>query len=213
MAISQRDGHVIDDDYPWEWRPFVLLSVTIVGMILFCGWVYFRPYMALSHIREAAKNGDAVALSTLVDFPSLRESVTETVKAKLLQETPTTSEEDPFGVAMRTAVDKAVDATVSPSGIAAMALGRHPITGMGSKPERQSDPRENKSRSLNVKDAWSQEHMGYVGWSTFAVRYVDKETGQDAIVLTLRRHGLSWQLSSMKMPLILSTKQQVSITP
>jgi hypothetical protein len=212
MEISPRDGHVIDDDDPPEWRPFILFSLPIVGIIVFGGWIYFRPYMVLSHIREAAKNEDNVALSELVDFPSLRESVTETVRTKLMQETTTTGK-DPFGVAMKSAVDKSVDATVSPSGIAAMALGKHPITGISSKPARQSDPRENKGRSRNVKDAWSEEHMGYVGWSTFAVRYVDKETGQDAIVLTLRRHGLSWQLSSARMPLILNTKPEESRTP
>jgi hypothetical protein len=212
MEISQRDGHVIDDDYPWEWGPFVLFSVAIVGIILLAGWIYFRPYMVLSSIREAAKNGDSAALSALVDFPSLRESIAETVKAKLVQEPAATGAEDPFGVAMKTTVDKAVDAAVSPNGIASMALGRHPVTGMGSKPERQ-DPRENKGLSRNVKDAWSQEQMGYVGWSTFAVRYVDKETGQDAIVLTLKRHGLSWQLASVTMPAILSTPQQESRAP
>jgi hypothetical protein len=80
-------------------------------------------------------------------------------------------------------VDKFVDVAVSPSGIAAMAEGRPPTDGPdGSESKPRADPQK-QANSQFVQDPWS---MGYVNWSKFAVTFIDKDTGQDAVVLTLK---------------------------
>jgi hypothetical protein len=198
------------DDQPTnDWRRIAVYSVSIAAIIVLGAWVYALPYLTVSQLREAAKAGDSETLSELVDFPSLRESLKETFKAMMLQQTTKLGETGLFaGFAVMIAdvfVDKFVDAAVSPSGIAAMTQGKQPLK----QAESKSEPPDSQEpiQTQNDKDPFSAS-MGYVSWSKFAVRFIDKDTGQEAIVLTLRRRGLTWQLTGLRLPLILNLKPE-----
>ena len=45
--------------------------------------------------------------------------------------------------------------------------------------------------------------LGYDGFSKFSARWPDKTTGQDAVVLILRRENvLWWRLTDLRMPFL-----------
>lgn len=192
---------IINDDFQGttsEGRPLLLYflkSIVIiffktVVIIAFCGWIYAGPYLALSNIREAAEVGDTEALSDLIDLPSVRESLKQEIKAAGLQAIrngsgnpaiilPSLGAYTPFP-------DLLIDSALTLESVATLLLGKEPkfIT-RGFLGIDGSDP-----------------YMGYEGFSKFAVRYKNAKTGNDAIVVLLKRDGMSWQLSAIHLPVL-----------
>ena len=208
---------------PSRARQVAIYSLAIVGTLVLCGWLYAGPYLTLYNIREAAQEGDSETLSELVDFPSLRESIKEEFKAKMMREMGKAKEQGAFaalGMMLAGAlIDPMVDAAVTPSSIAAWTQGQRPslekdapgVSESGASspspriiPESSGEDEPSKPQAGNAQDdRWAGAHMGYDGLSKFVVRFKDQDTGKDAIVLVLRRTGFSWQLSSLRIPLLL----------
>jgi hypothetical protein len=191
----------------------IILVVVIAG-----AWFYAAPYLTLNQIREAAQNGDVETLSDLIDFPALRESIKETLKATMLREMAKEKEQN-FFTALGTMVagaliDPVVEGFVSPSGIASMTQGRRPsVEKNENKSESPGSQRESDSTIASKDQAWSSARMEYNGFSKFLVRFPDETTGRDSMILVLRRSGFSWKLSALRMPLLLSDASSDSQAP
>lgn len=184
-------SHIITD-YPEgttsEGRHLTLSLLKSIGIIAFCGWLYAGPYLALTNIREAAGAGDTEALSELMDSPSVRESLKQELKAATL-------------LGYLPGVDQFSDVVVTPENIATLILGQTPRLGnLDIRPDYSALTQLFLSRFLSIDR--SDTHMGYEDLSKFALRYKDAKTGNDAIIVFLKRNGMSWQLSTIRLPVL-----------
>ncbi len=173
-------------------RSIVILLAVVTLCIL--GWLYYQPYRTLGLIRKAALSGESEALKDYVDFPSLRESIKENMNALLVSEMAKQDQTNPFvALGMMLAgklVDQAVESFVSANSIVALTQGQRPSI---KKSESSESSSGEKGDSIETK-------MGYDNASRFSIRFIDKVSHEERIVLYLRRHGLSWKLAAAKFP-------------
>ncbi|HEX6748903.1 MAG TPA: DUF2939 domain-containing protein [Longimicrobium sp.] len=166
-------------------------SLLILAVLFGALWMYFTPYLAMSRLQKAAKEGDTETLNELVDFPALRESVKTNVRSAV--EHSVGRRGNPLGVLggllAGAVASPLVDAFVTPSGIAALTQGERP----GSHRDGHSDAR------VRVKDV--KVKRGYEGVDLFVVHFVGKNDGAERMALLLRRDGLiHWRLSGIRLP-------------
>src|SRR5262245_59391271 len=129
-----------------------VVGVVILLMLGLAALSYVAPYRTLTKIRKAAKNHDTDTLRQLVDFPAVRDSLREQLKASLTARTPEEQKGvdagDPFAALSQeekkkratevfsslgmlmllgsAGLDALLDSAVSPSGILAMTEGNAP---------------------------------------------------------------------------------------
>jgi hypothetical protein len=170
------------------------LSTLLVLAVLFAGvWLYFTPYLALTRLQKAAKNGDTQAMTELVDFPSLRESVKTNVRSSV--EHAVSRRHNPIGMLggllAGAVASPLVDAFVTPQGIAALTEGERP----GSRAHRDGDGGANvRVKNVKVK-------RGYESVDLFVVHFVDRDDGHERMALLMRRDGIvHWRLSGIRLP-------------
>ena len=161
-----------------------LLGVAVLLVLLGGGsYVYFSPHLALREIEAAAKRHDTSALSERVNFPAVRASLKQQIKARIDQGAQQST--NPFaalGSALAGALtDPAVDALVTPDNVAAMLRGE------------AFGPAQAPRVELSARGV----EMGYVDAHTFEVT----TAGSAAFRLLLERDGLlDWKLTDVKLP-------------
>ena len=171
-------------------------STLLVLAVLFAGvWLYFTPYLALNQLQKAARAGDEQAMTELVDFPALRESVKGNVRSAVAHSVG--RERNPLGMLggmlAGAVAGPVVDAVVTPEGIAALTEGERP----GAR--RHADDGEGASGGVRVKDV--KVKRGYESFDLFVVHFVGKENGRERMALLLRREGIThWRLSGIRIP-------------
>lgn len=163
-----------------------ILCVSLLGAVLL-GIYFGSPYLAARNLKQAIAAGDVDAISAAVDFPAVRSSV----KAQLSAAATRAFGQD--GAAQRnplamigmivapSLLDRAVDAYVTPTGIAAVVQGRAFASGRGNQP-RQGDP------SLEPATDW-------ISLNRFRVQMVDETTRRARTSLIFERRGFAgWKL-------------------
>lgn len=195
------------------WRKSTIVT-SVVGGILILGWFYAAPYFTFQHIIEAAKEGDTDELADLVDFPSVRESMKEQIRAAMVQKMGNTAEGGGafamLGMALANMmIDPMVDSIVSPSGIAAITAGQKPpikspalMSGEASDAKAQIKERKEDTKVPEPGPDPPSPEMRYEGFSKYVVRFRGP-SGQEHMALVLRRYGLSWKLASIRMTSLL----------
>ena len=167
-------------------------SLLILAVLFAAVWMYFTPYLAMSRLQKAARNGDTEALNELVDFPALRESVKTNVRSAV--ETSVSRSHNPFavlgGLLAGAVASPLVDAFVTPSGIAALTDGERP----GGHRDAADSAARVRVRNVKVK-------RGYESLDLFVVHFVDRNDGKEKMALLLHRDGLfHWRLSGIRLP-------------
>jgi hypothetical protein len=172
-------------------RFFLLCLVVFVGA---AGLAAYAPYRAFQQIRTAARAGDAEALSHRVDFPAFRQSIKDEVRSEVgqgLSGGRNLGILSGLGAVVAGAVAAPmVDAFVTPEGIAALASGERPGR-RGGDDELEERKRE-VERSVEMSQGWED-------LSTFVVRFRDRESGEQRMALVLRRDGVRWRLSALRL--------------
>ncbi len=151
------------------------------------GGVYLSPYLTLNNMKTATANRDADALAGEIDFPSLRTSIKEGVKAQVMKQIALAGEgtKPEVGTEMvAKMVDPAVDKIVTPEGLDQLMQDQIP----GAKID---------IADLEKNIADSEIKMGYESLDRFVVQIVDKVDREKAVSLILTRAGLSWKLSGV----------------
>ncbi|WP_165926974.1 DUF2939 domain-containing protein [Sphingomonas sp. BK235] len=96
----------------------------IAMVALFIGAYFGSPYWAARQLYAAAGSGDVDRIEAAVDFPAVRESLKGQLTVALTEKFDEDQSDDPFkGIGtllMPTIVQRAVDAFVTPDGIAAI---------------------------------------------------------------------------------------------
>lgn len=168
----------------------IILGVSTGVTAIIGGSAYFSPYLTLNNMKTATTNRDVVALANEIDFPSLRKSVKEGVRAKLAQEVSKQGSNiaSAMGGDMLTKiVDPAVDKLVTPKGLEQLMQDKIP----GAKIDIAN-------LEKNMHD--SQIDMGYESIDRFVVNISDKVDRSKQVKLILQRDGFSWKLAGVNMP-------------
>jgi len=178
-----------------------MVSLTVLALILLVGAGLAGPYLTLYQIRVAIKEQDAERLAEQVDFPALRANLKDQIKQRMTQATPPRWRDNPLSALAdglgSQLVDHAVDALITPPGLASLMAGRGPRPA-GLPP---ADP-ETPGTKPPV-DPFRDAHTHFANLSRFSV---EAHTARgDPIRFELTRSGLKWRLSNILLPESLGT--------
>jgi hypothetical protein len=154
-------------------------------------WYFASPAYAMSQLRDAAVEGDAEDLKERIDFPAVRSSLKEQMRAMLAAEMTKADNDNPFGafgsmLAMGM-VDGMVEGFVNPESMAAMI-----------KQGKMQRPGQTAAKAVSDEPPaeWSIERDGLDGFR--AVPSVEK--GVNPPTLIFERDGLGWNLVGIDLP-------------
>ena len=157
----------------------------LVLIIAVCVWYFESPVWTLTAMKKAATGDDPAALNSYIDYPLLRQSLEQEVRAKLMSNVQRdNSALSALKVAIGAAVVRPViDALVTPEGMSAALRARR----------TQEDVGGDKPDSLiRLPDHPVIEHRGF---SEFVLTAKD-HPGSGMIFM---RNGLSWKLSGVEL--------------
>ena len=163
--------------------------VTLLA-VLVIAYLAAGPYITVYHLRMAAKERDASALSEYVDFPRVRQSLKDQINARLLNKMASNSDakDNPFGVLASafagTIVDKMVDAYMTPEGLVGLMSGDKVVL----------QGRRQRAHSA-ANEPLSGGSMSYESLNEFVV-----QGRGDSSKFVLRRYGLGGKLAEIQIP-------------
>jgi hypothetical protein len=180
------------------------IALVLVAAVLAAGAYLGSPFFAFRALSEAADAGDTARLERLVDFPRLRASLKDQLNARLIGSLQGGSVGDgPFGALGAllgpTIVDRVVEATVTPTGVAAIVRsGRAPVT--DAAPPTQAPPEPPPTPAAPAKDS-RDTRFAYDGLNRFRVTTTVKEAPDSPLGWVLERRGLiGWRLVAIELP-------------
>ncbi|PSB58801.1 DUF2939 domain-containing protein [Chamaesiphon polymorphus] len=171
-----------------ERKTVVIGAAVSAGVVALAGGgIYYAPYLTIDNLKNATANRNTEALSESIDFPSLRMSIKENVKAQVLKqmagaEAPTAAKMTPAQV--EKTIDPVVDKLVTPEGLERLINDKIP--------EAKIDL-SNLERDINKSDLT----MGYESFDRFVVKITDKVDRSKNVSLILKRSGLGWKLAGI----------------
>ena len=163
----------------------IAATATVIMAIVGAG-LYAVPYLTLDNLKKATTNRNANALAQEIDFPALRTSVKENVKAQIIKQMAggTTPAKGLNPAAVDKIVDPMVDKLVTPEGLGDLMLDKVPGATID-------------LNDLEKNIAGSEVKMGYESFDRFVVRITDKVDRTKDVSLILKRDGLTWKLSGI----------------
>lgn len=169
----------------WVWA----LGLAVAGFIMaYLG----SPYLAARDLRQALKDGDTDRVEADVDIGAVKDSLKSQMSAAFMRKmrSDPDTKGNPFAalgaLIVPALLDKAIDAYVTPDGLAALMKGQRPG-------EAQSDD----ARKMPNYD--SEEE--YLGLNRFRVSNRDKQSGQKGPSLLFERRGIfAWKLIKIELP-------------
>lgn len=171
------------------------LAALAVGLVLLLGYGVAGPYLAIRGIHAAIEERDPNKLERYVDFPALRASMRAKLAKRLLAAAGDSHGRVMGGDLGRGIIgevtDHAVDAMVSPMGIALLLEGRalaHRATGNGPGIGARDD----------AADPLLKAKTRFESPSRFTAS-VDSAEGKP-VVFVFERHWLEWKLSDIRLP-------------
>lgn len=161
--------------------------IAAVAAILLIAALVASPYIAVRGMKQALITGDTDALQTYIDFPVLRQNMKDQINSHLAQDVAPELQDNPFaGFAALLATsmsDQLVDTLISPSMLANLMRSR----------QAQS------AKDGTTPELLSNAQLSYDSLSRFRIAL--KGQDGDALNLYMYRHGLSWKLSRIDLPL------------
>ena len=169
----------------------------LVGLlVIFAIYLYASPYLVLNNIKNAAEQGDADKLSGYIDFPSVKQSMKDQVKAVMVKELASSKEQDGFealgtmlGAAM---VDPLIDGLVTPDGVALMLQGQKLDFDLNN--DTPEDKPKSKNEDIDYKAA-------YLSFNRFKVQIIDADDPNESIDVIMHRDWLSWKVTRINFSL------------
>ena len=157
-------------------------SVAIAG-----GGLFYSPYVTIDNIKNATTNRNSDALSQEINFPELRTSFKENIKAQVIKQMADAKIARSPQLSVET-IDKTISPTVdkliTPEGIEKLMLDKVP----GAKIDLSK---------LEQDLAKSEVGMGYESFDRFVVHIIDKVDRTKDVSLILKRDGIAWKLAGI----------------
>jgi Protein of unknown function (DUF2939) len=166
-------------------------SVIVGAAAIVGGGAYYSPYITLSNMRNATENQNVDALVKEIDFPELRVSIKESVKAQVFKQMAVAETESGklsspkmTPELVEKMVSPMVDKLITPEGLDQLIQNKVP----GAKIDLAN---------LDRDIAKSDIKMGYESLDRFVVNITDKVDQSKNVSLILKRDGLAWKLSGI----------------
>lgn len=173
-----------------------LLILLLIIMAGGSAWIYTGPQRALRDIKIAAQAGDVEGVRERVDVPAVKESLKEQLQSLVQQKMQAELKDNPFGaLGMMMAekmVDGMVDQAVTPTHLVALMQGDR-----GAAFSRESEPAKKTTEPAEDVE-WEGS---FDSTDRYTLNVLNKETHKPAVALTMRREGLSWKLTAVRLPL------------
>jgi Protein of unknown function (DUF2939) len=171
-------------------KKIVIVGASAIGGVLAIvgGAAYYAPYITVNNLKNATENQNVEALIQEINFPELRMSIKESVKAQVLRhiagsEGGSTSPKMTPAVVEKM-VSPMVDKIITPEGLDQLIHNKVP----GAKIDLAN---------LEQDLARSDINMGYESFDRFVVHITDKRDRSKDVSLILKRSGLAWKLSGI----------------
>lgn len=173
-----------------KWAIAALLAL----LLLLTGYVAAGPYLAINGIRNLVANNQTHELWRFVDFDQLRSSlrpqIQERIARGIIQHTGPSQTGKTIGEVTAMIAQPAIDAMVSPQGIAALLQGSALLEriqhGTGSTAATHAnDPLKN-----------AETHFESPSLLTATVHNAEGKP----VIFEFRRNGLSWKLAGLRLP-------------
>jgi hypothetical protein len=179
-------------------KKFAAILLVVLCLLTLVGYYGASPYLVIHRLQRAAKTGNTQAISTYVDFPSVRESLKSQFNAKMSSDFGLSKSNGfgKLGAAFASAlIDPMVDAFATPQNMARMIQGK-PIELMPGT--TKLDPTDFASATA------PQSTMHYETKDRFVIEMTGKDSDGkiSTIGLVFQRGELfSWKLSSLRLPM------------
>ena len=187
----------------------------VTGLALTVWWAA-APLLAFRSLAAAAQTGQASIISSLVDFPALRDNLKTELDARVataLQKDRGLSD-SPFGalgaLLAPTVVGGVVDAAVTPEGVAAiLRSGRGPLDGLTPGKTALPPPAETAPPAAPAGDAGqpavqpaakAKLRFAYASLNRFDVATPSAHGGAPITWVMERRGLLGWKLAAIELP-------------
>jgi hypothetical protein len=188
--------------------------IGILVLVLLGAALYFGPHWTIYRMRTAIEQKDARALSSYVDFPSVRESLKVQMLVMFDRATGDTKD-TPFAALGKALVvgvaNTMVDALVTPAGVLAMMeegrvkapttppteseSGAGTQSSKGQRPTPESTP---ESTPAGEPSRQAPEYrLEYLDFSTVRIKAAEEASG--AFILH-RRNLIQWRLAELELP-------------
>jgi len=169
----------------------------LVGLlVIFAIYLYASPYIALYNIKNAAEQKDADKLSGYIDFPSVKQSIKDQVKAAMVEELAASDKQDGFealGTMLAAAmIDPIIDGLVTPDGVALMLQGQKLVFDLNN--DTPEGVPEAKNDDIDYK-------AGYLSFNRFKVEIIDANDPDESLDVIMHRDGLSWKVTRISFSL------------
>jgi Protein of unknown function (DUF2939) len=162
-------------------------AVAASSMAIAGGGFFYSPYITIDNIKKATTNRNSDALSQEINFPELRTSFKENIKAQVIKQLAGDKIGRSPQITIET-IDKkispAVEKLITPEGIEKLMLDKIP----GAKIDLS-----NLERDLTK----SEIDMGYESFDRFVVHITDKVDRTKDVSLILKRDGIAWKLAGI----------------
>lgn len=170
------------------------LAVLIVLLLALLAYVIAGPYLAVNGIRNIVASGQYDGLERFVDFDRLRESIRPQVQERiargLIDRFGSGDTTQTVGSVTALIAKPAIDAMVSPLGIATLL--------QGSALARKASGHVDADGKAQAIDPLEDAETGYVSPSLFTAT-VSNADGKP-VVFEFRRNGLVWKLAGLRLP-------------
>ena len=169
------------------------IALAVAVLVLLLGYVAAGPYLAIRGIHESLRSRDLDRLERYVDFAALRGNVQAQVEDRLAR---AAGDSALAGVARRVVADisgHAVEAMVSPQGIAVLLEGRALARRVAGQPSASA--KDGKPAGYEpLQDA----HTRFESASRFTA--TTRSAEGDPVVFVFERQGLRWRLTDVRLP-------------
>ena len=174
-------------------------KILVMSAAFLLSYLALSPYLTLMNLRSDIESRDGESLAEKIDFLAVRKSLKDQFNVAMAKETmDSSSEDDPWGAAgaalgaafASTMVNGMVDSLVTPSGLIELMSNGEIKSSGGDDQSRTSTEQE-----LAISDAV----LSYDGVNKFSATLISDDG--DEMKLVLRRRGLSWVVTDIRLPL------------
>lgn len=177
----------------------VQIAIGVVAALAVIAIMVAAPWMAASQLSAALKSGDPDAISRMVDFPSVRSSLSTQLTAKINEEARNDPQarDNPFAglvtLLAPTIVNQLVNVIVTPEGLAKLSREAQ-------RAEAESDARRRARGKARDREegGMGKPVLAYTGINTFTATYSSRTRGK--VVWVLGRDKLFfWKLKKVEV--------------
>ena len=175
-----------------SYKPVLLLGIILLGFALYTA----SPFFAIYDLKRALESGDAGSLQERIDFPEIRQSLKEQMRASFMQGLAKDEESNALATGLALAfgpalIDGLIDSVVTPAGISNLIWNaKFPSPRKDGEPLKDTEPdQKSEQKHFNFSYAW------FSGPTSFKVISKDKD-----LVLRFHLRDFKWKLFNIELP-------------